>query len=292
MPALDGLRGVAVLGVVLYHAGVGALSGGFLGVDLFFVLSGFLITSLLVLEWRTRGRIALGAFWARRARRLLPALLLVLVAVALLDRWGGDGTPIATRGDIGATLGYVQNWHLLAGGNGYFEQSALPSPLQHAWSLSIEEQFYLLWPLLLGALLAGAAAGRSAGRRLRRALLVTIAAAAASAVAMAVLHPAGADPSRVYYGTDTRACSLLLGSALAVALSLWADHLRAVPTGDPTGGSARYRQARLPVALGWVGVVVVVALWATADGDGDALYPGGMVAGEVGVALVIAAVVL
>jgi peptidoglycan/LPS O-acetylase OafA/YrhL/lysophospholipase L1-like esterase len=275
MPALDGLRGLAVLAVVLYHAGLAAVPGGFLGVDLFFVLSGFLITSLLVLEWRARGRIDLPAFWARRARRLLPALLLVLVAVGLLDRFGGDGTPQATRGDVLATLAYVQNWHLLAGGTGYFEQAALPSSLQHAWSLSIEEQFYLVWPILLGALLAARGLRRAA--RLRLTLAVTVAGAGVSAAVMAALHPAGADPSRVYYGTDTRACSLLIGAALAVGLALRPD---ARPAGV------------LPVVLGWVGAGALVVLWARADGDSDLLYRGGMPLGEVAAALVIAAVAL
>jgi peptidoglycan/LPS O-acetylase OafA/YrhL/lysophospholipase L1-like esterase len=300
MPALDGLRGVAVLGVVLYHAGVPVLPGGFLGVDLFFVLSGFLITSLLLVEWSSRGRIDLRTFWMRRARRLLPALVLVLLAVAALDRWGGDGAPVASRADIAATLGYLQNWHLLMGGSGYFEQSALPSTLQHTWSLSIEEQFYLLWPLLLGGVLLRTSAGRARPQPapLRRALVVTLATAAASAALMAALYHPGDDPSRVYYGTDTRASALLLGAVLAIGLTLRADRLRlvragaaATGTGDPPRITA-YRQAVLPEVLGWAGAGALAVLWTRASGDSPGLYRGGMLLGELGAALAIAAVVL
>ena len=153
-PALDGLRGVAVAGVLLFHGG--HLAGGFLGVDAFFVLSGFLITTLLLAEARSRGRIALGAFWGRRARRLLPALVCVLAAVALYAAVWAKPDELATiRGDALATIGYFANWRAIATSRDYWALFRNPSPLDHTWSLAIEEQFYLVWPLLVAVLIRG-----------------------------------------------------------------------------------------------------------------------------------------
>ncbi|MCB0971945.1 MAG: acyltransferase, partial [Acidimicrobiales bacterium] len=143
--ALDGLRGLAVLGVLTYH--LGHLRGGYLGVDLFFVLSGYLITSLLLAEQRATGRIDLRAFWARRIRRLLPALLVVVAAVGAYAAVAARRVDLATiRADGLATLVYLANWRTIAAGTSYWDISLAPSPLQHTWSLAIEEQFYLLWP--------------------------------------------------------------------------------------------------------------------------------------------------
>src|SRR2546430_14428904 len=207
-PALDGLRALAVLGVLLYHAGVSWAPGGFLGVDAFFVLSGFLITSLLVDEWRTRGRIDFRRFWARRARRLLPALVLVVIAVGAYAVFGArpDELGRIRRDTLGSVL-YVANWRQLFESS-YFAKLATPSPLRHTWSLGIEEQWYLVWPLALVVMVRV-----TAGRRWA---VIGMAAALAfgSAALMAVLFDPG-DPSRVYYGTDTRAQALLLGAVLA-----------------------------------------------------------------------------
>ena len=221
LPALDGVRAFANLGVMGYHLGLGWASGGYLGVDLFFVLSGFLITSLLLEEWSTSDRIRLGAFWGRRARRLLPALVLVLVAVALYAVVNGRFSSPASggaainlsglRGDALATLFYVANWHAILSHQSYFTQYSTPSPLQHTWSLAIEEQFYLIWPLVILVLLKWS---RSRWRGFGLALCIV--GALASAMAMAALYHPGTDPSRVYFETDTRAFDLLVGAAVAM----------------------------------------------------------------------------
>src|SRR5258708_4206869 len=154
-PALDGLRALAISGVLLFHAGLRWMPGGFLGVDAFFVLSGYLITSLLLVERARTGHIRLGAFWARRARRLLPALLVVLVTVVLVFRSLPPAVEVSKlRGDALSALGYVANWRMIYRGDGYFDRQSAPSPLQHTWSLGIEEQFYLLWPIIVAGLFA------------------------------------------------------------------------------------------------------------------------------------------
>ena len=153
IPALDGLRGVAVAGVLAFHAGL--LPGGYLGVDLFFVLSGFLITSLLVAEHAREGRIRLGAFWARRARRLIPALFTALALAGLHAATLARPDELARiRADALASLIYVTNWRAVVVGNEYWALFRAPSPLEHLWSLAIEEQFYVAWPPLVSAALA------------------------------------------------------------------------------------------------------------------------------------------
>ena len=153
VPALDGLRALAVLSVMAYHGGFSWIPGGFHGVDAFFVLSGYLITSLLIVERRGTGTIRFRRFWARRARRLLPALFVLVGGLAILHRaWPGALPWTNPLPDVAATLGYVANWHFVAGNADYFAPS-FPSPLLHTWSLAIEEQFYVLWPLVVFAVL-------------------------------------------------------------------------------------------------------------------------------------------
>ncbi len=219
LPSLNGLRAVAVIGVVAYHLQLGWASGGYLGVDLFFVLSGFLITTLLLEEWVGTGRISLAAFWGRRARRLLPALFLVVAALALYlflnGRFGGPGANglidlSDLRGDALSTLLYTNNWHSIYAHQSYFAQYSAPSPLQHTWSLAIEEQFYLVWPLVLLLLLY------VARRRWRTTgVVVAVTLGVLSSVLMAALFHPGSDPSRVYYGTDTRLFDLMAGATIA-----------------------------------------------------------------------------
>ncbi len=211
-PALDGIRAVAVGAVILFHGSVTWASAGFFGVDIFFVLSGFLITYLLLREITTTGRVAVKAFWLRRARRLLPALVLVLLVVAVYGATlATDQEALGLRGDLLGSLFYVQNWRLVLSGNAYFAQFGSPSPLRHMWSLAIEEQWYLIWPLAFLGIT------KLARRRVPVIAGIVLGLAAASAVWMAVLQ--GNDGSRAYYGTDTRAQALLLGAALAVVFS-------------------------------------------------------------------------
>jgi peptidoglycan/LPS O-acetylase OafA/YrhL len=271
-PALDGLRAVAVLAVMLYHGQVTWLRGGFLGVDVFFVLSGYLITYLLLVEFHAWGSIDLRRFWLRRARRLLPALFLVLVAVAVYatvaiseDRLG------QLRGDAIATLLYVANWRFAATGQSYFDQFQEPSPLLHAWSLGIEEQFYWIFPVLLLAWLTV----RRTTRGLSTVLLIG---AGASSLTMAALYQPGSDPSRLYYGTDTRAAALLVGAALAV----WSVRRSLRRTSPPTGRAVW--QAQTAGALGLLGLCLA---FTQVSESSPALFRGGLTGVAVLAALVV-----
>ena len=210
MPALDGLRALAVAAVVAYHFGFHWADGGYLGVDFFFVLSGFLITGLLIGEWDRRRTIGLRSFWFRRARRLLPAVMLLLIVLSIYSRLGGPNIVESTfKADGIATLFYYANWHLIFTHQSYFTQFEVPSTLRHTWSLAIEEQFYLVWPLLI---LVGLRFSRRRGRGGARhsmtrprglprpvAFWCTVVLAAASASWMIVLYDRapGANLSRV-----------------------------------------------------------------------------------------------
>ncbi|MEX0426032.1 acyltransferase family protein [Nocardioides sp. DS6] len=211
LAALDGLRGIAVLGVMLFHAFPRAVPGGFVGVDVFFVLSGYLITGGLVRE-HAAGTVAPGRFWLRRIRRLLPALVAVVLACGLGALLVGGDTGVGFGGQLVAAAAFVTNWHLVATGNGYFAESS-PPLLQHLWSLAVEEQFYVVWPLLLAGLLVVV---RHRRRPLRTTCIVVAGLAAASTVAMAVVGMVG-DAGRAYYGSDTHCFGLLAGALLAFA---------------------------------------------------------------------------
>ncbi len=292
--SLDGMRAFAVIAVILYHAESNWAIGGYFGVDVFFVLSGYLITSLLLAEWRDTGGIALRSFWARRARRLLPALFLMLavvgaIAVLLPQVLGSPGL----LGDTLATVGYVANWHLVAAHTNYFDTVANPSPLMHTWSLAIEEQFYLVWPLVVLALAGGLLVRhRKRSRRQvvkdRLAIVAVVAAigALASAALMAVLTPVAdaaltpagiAAVNRSYYGSDTRAQSLLVGAALAAVCLFW--------------GPVRTRRGRGALWMaGFVGATGIVAMWLTVDETSDLTFHGGFLLLSVATASVIACV--
>jgi peptidoglycan/LPS O-acetylase OafA/YrhL len=284
---LDGLRAVAVLAVLLYHGGVSWDRGGFLGVEMFFALSGFLITSLLVSEWTDSATVALRAFWARRARRLLPALFALVLAIGVYYALAGATRAIpGLQSDGISTLLYFSNWHQIAAGTDYFAASGPVSPLQHTWSLAIE-QFYVLWPLLVLGLLRLARRGGASERRSLQVLLgLSLTGVVASAVETTLLWDGGRGLDRVYYGTDTRASGLLVGASLAIAVAL----RRRWPTAqrrDLTGAQRRMLGA---VATGMLAVVATGM--ALADGSDRWLYPYGLLALDAAVAVVILAVVV
>ena len=224
IPALDGVRAIAVALVLLSHGGIPGVAGGFIGVDVFFVLSGFLITSLLLDELDFTGRIDLPGFWRRRAKRLLPALVLMVLAVAAVSTLFPPDAVARLRDDAVAAFVWVANWSFIARETDYFTEGGTPSPLQHTWSLGVEEQYYILWPLLL---IATAAVLGVLARRRRRLLmqntvhLAVFALAAAGVVASVVASVVMVSDSalnRVYFGTDTRAQALLIGAAASALL--------------------------------------------------------------------------
>ncbi len=216
MPGLDGLRAIAVLAVIAFHVQLGWAPGGLLGVGVFFTLSGYLITDLLLSPWTTSGRLHLAEFWMRRARRLLPALFVMLAVVTAWVTIADRVRLASLRGTVAAASTYWSNWYVIVKGQSYFARFAPPQPLDHLWSLAVEEQFYLIWPWLL---LAGVFVIRRRGAAaLRWLALPTFAMAAASAVAAVLLYHPGFDATRIYEGTDTRASGLLIGAALAM---LW-----------------------------------------------------------------------
>jgi peptidoglycan/LPS O-acetylase OafA/YrhL len=269
LPGIDALRALAVLAVFFYHAGVGWLPGGFLGVDLFFVISGYLITTLLLREFRRGGHVKLGRFWLRRARRLLPAVGVMIAVTMVLGAILEPDRVEQLRGDAIASLAYFANWHFVYADVSYFDQFQRPSLFTHLWSLSVEEQFYLFWPLVFAA-----------GMKLfgRTKLLLGVAAGALASVALAwILFEPGADASRVYYGTDTHAVGLLAGVALAL---VWSPiELRQRPSGRRVG----------PVldAVGALALGLLVLSFLTVDGHDLGLWRGGYL----GLALVTAAAI-
>ena len=270
MPAVDGLRALAVAVVVAYHLGFGWARAGFLGVDVFFVVSGYLITSLLLHDRHESGRIGMREFWRRRALRLLPALFVLLAVCAVAVPVIAPDQASRLHGDLLGAVGYVTNWRLIFQHESYFQAIGRPPILQHLWSLAIEEQFYLLWPLVLAGLLIWR-------RRRRRALSPIVLAIVGSTVLMAVLYHPATDPSRVYYGTDTRVGTILVGAALAC---IW-------PPGRLVGDvSARARW--LLQAIGTAALIGLAAIiWRSNQFD-PFLYRGGFLLVAVLTALAVA----
>ena len=319
LPGLDGLRALAVTAVIAYHLGYGWAQGGLLGVGVFFTLSGYLITDILVGQFAASGRVRLGDFWLRRARRLLPALFVMLAVVTVWVNAFNRAFVPGYRGDVIASGLYVNNWWYIFQHDSYYSRFAPPAPLDHLWSLAVEEQFYLVWPwvVLAMVLLAGwlmkrrrvrllgpgahvggsadggaaaasapAAAAGKAGEndflsgRARWAMAgVALVLAAASAIEMAMLYHPGYDPTRVYEGTDTRAFGLLIGAAVAMVY--------------PTRRGGRTLSAgprRLLDVAGLAGLVVVVLLVWRTNQYSPFMFRGGLELLSVATALVVAAV--
>lgn len=270
MPGLDGLRTLAVFFVVLYHLNVNWAPGGLLGVSIFFVLSGYLITDLLTAEWGRTRTLDLKSFWIRRCRRLMPAMMVMMVSVASWVTIFNPSLMHVLRGDAVSSLLYVNNWYLIFHQVSYFEKFGPVSPLGHMWSLAVEEQFYLLWPLLL--LLA-----MKLLRKRGPIFLFILAAAGISSLLMLLMYDPDHDPSRVYYGTDTRAFSLLIGAALSI---VWPSRKLS---------AAKSFTSRLMLeGTGIVGLgSVFYMVWNTNEYDGF-LYPGGFILLSVLAAMVIA----
>lgn len=258
MPGIDGLRAISVLAVIAYHFDLKWAQGGFLGVGIFFVLSGYLITDQILMEWQRNNCISLSDFWIRRFRRLLPAMILMLILVALWLVFTDPSRLNSLKGDFISSLFYVNNWYLIFHEVSYFESFGPPSPIGHLWSLSIEEQFYVIWPVILLIILSFRPLHR------KRFIFYMLFLAAVSVFLMAVVYVPGTDPSRVYYGTDTRAFSILIGSALAVGWPSWKLKRKA-------GLSAR----KLLDTSGWIGIIVLIVLIICVNEYDDFLYPYG-----------------
>ena len=269
MPGLDGLRAIAVLAVIAYHLGIGWAPGGLLGVGIFFTLSGYLITDLLLHQWDLTGGLKLSNFWIRRARRLLPALYVMLAVVLIWAAVLHPGGLSTLRGYVVAALLYVGNWWSIARNASYFARFGPPPPLDHLWSLAVEEQFYLIWPfLLLG--------GLKFVRDRRAMAAITLVLAAISSILMALNYHPGYDPTRAYEGTDTRAAGLLIGAALAM---LWPSYKLPKLT--------RGRVAILDIA-GLTGLIVIAYMIAETNQYSGWLYQGGVVVLSLATAAVVA----
>jgi len=281
------VRGLAILAIMAYHSGVPGIDvGGFFSQDAFFVLSGLVITLILLREWQGTERIRLGPFYAGRIRRLLPALFVMLICVTLFVNFvAPSGQYPGYRQDALAVLGYFSNWHFIATGTNYFAVTAAPSLLTHTWSLAIEEQFYLVWPLILMAVLGLCRRRRHAG--LYAVFAVSMGGALLSTAWMARLYRSGATANRMYFGTDTHAQSIMVGCALAAALTVLKVRRRddalvpvaRTPTGRRTLAGAGVAAA---VALGWQ--------WTHVGSRGPFAYEGGFLVGALLTAIVLASV--
>ncbi len=273
LPGLDGVRALAVIGVLLYHADLSWLPGGFLGVDVFFVLSGFLITSLILEEFDRSGRVDFRKFYLGRARRLLPALLLVLVVVSLAAALVYRDAARQTASDVLASIFYVNNWWYITADQSYFEFIGRPPFLNHLWSLAVEEQFYLIWPAI--AFLAMRKFARK-GVFTVAAVLAVLSTAWMLQLSVSNGFPDFADPSRAYFGTDSHAMGLLVGAAMA---TFWRPgRMRR----DLSSGAAA-----IITGIGLVALLAVIWFFAFVGEFTPWLYRGGFL----GLALIVATLI-
>ncbi|MGC5771304.1 acyltransferase family protein [Paenibacillus pabuli] len=270
MNGLDGLRAIAVLAVIGYHLNLSFIPGGLLGVGIFFVLSGYLITDILLTQWQEKGRISLGDFWIRRVRRLLPGMLTMTAVVMIWLLCMDPSRLAALRGDIVSGVLYISNWWYIFHHVSYFESFGPPSPFGHFWSLAVEEQFYIVWPLLLVAAIL-------LFKRKGWLIVFIVVAAELSAGAMAIMYNPDLDPSRVYYGTDTRAFALLAGAALAV---VW-------PSRKLSSSLASVHRSVLDLS-GAAALALLIYMMLNSSEYDPSLYQGGMVLQAVATTMLVA----
>lgn len=270
MPGIDGLRALSVIAVIAYHLDLNWAPGGLIGVGIFFVLSGYLITDQIIQRWKQDRRFDLKDFWIRRARRLLPAMFVMLFVTAMWLLLFDRSRLAALQGDFLSSTLYFNNWWLIFHDVSYFESFGPPSPIGHLWSLAIEEQFYFIWPLVI---IVGLRLAPQRGKL----IVMCLTGAFLSALAMALIYQPGVDPSRVYYGTDTRAFALLIGAALALA---W-------PSQNLTDKISRRSRYILDFS-GAIGLItLILMIWRTNE-YGQFLYYGGLVLVSILSAIVIA----
>ena len=278
IPALDGLRGLAVAAVVMYHFAPEIVPAGFLGVDIFLVLSGFLITSLALEEVDRTKSMSASGFFARRARRLLPASIATIVVVVIVARILDHGSVDSSlRGHAVASLTYIANWWSIAQQNSYQAAFGTESPLNHFWSLAVEEQFYLVFPIALIGTIALLKRRIGVHRLAHVALIGAVVGAIASCALMWILRTPGSDPSRVYLGTDTRSQALFVGIAIACIIRLWPVNSLKAAT----------RTVLTTAAL--VALAALVGIASTADFRSDWLYTGGFLLIAIATGIVVLA---
>ncbi|MDN5316290.1 MAG: hypothetical protein PWR08_414 [Thermoanaerobacterium sp.] len=258
MAGLDGLRAIAVLAVIGYHLNLSFMQGGFLGVSIFFVLSGYLITNIISSEWERSGKVDLKNFWLRRMRRLFPALFIMVVLVVCYVTLFDPGRLTSIKGDAITSILYINNWWLIFHKVSYFAKFGPPSTFGNLWSLAVEGQFYLIWPLVL-------IISFKYLKKKRYIVFLTLLLAIASALAMGMLYEPGMDPSRVYYGTDTRVFGLLLGSALALIL----------PSDKLSSNMSRNKRLILD-AIGFLSILAIFLMFVYVNQYDTFVYRGGM----------------
>lgn len=258
MAGLDGLRAIAVLAVIGYHLNLSFMQGGFLGVSIFFVLSGYLITNIISSEWERSGKVDLKNFWFRRMRRLFPALFIMVVLVVCYVTLFDPGRLTSIKGDAITSILYINNWWLIFHKVSYFAKFGPPSTFGNLWSLAVEGQFYLIWPLVL-------IISFKYLKKKRYIVFLTLLLAIASALAMGMLYEPGMDPSRVYYGTDTRVFGLLLGSALALIL----------PSDKLSSNMSRNKRLILDV-IGFLSLLSIFIMFIYVNQYDTFVYRGGM----------------
>lgn len=258
MAGLDGLRAIAVLAVIGYHLNLSFMQGGFLGVSIFFVLSGYLITNIISSEWERSGKVDLKNFWLRRMRRLFPALFIMVVLVVCYVTLFDPGRLTSIKGDAITSILYINNWWLIFHKVSYFAKFGPPSTFGNLWSLAVEGQFYLIWPLVL-------IISFKYLKKKRYIVFLTLLLAIASALAMGMLYEPGMDPSRVYYGTDTRVFGLLLGSALALIL----------PSDKLSSNMSRNKRLILDV-IGFLSLLSIFIMFIYVNQYDTFVYRGGM----------------